>query len=97
MSKNLPSSLHLRVITPRKLMVEANVDEVSLPSLEGYLGILPGHRPLVVALGKGMISYKLAKKEVSIPVQGGFAEILPESVLVFTELGKDESSQSPES
>jgi len=96
MSQNLPRALHLKVITPRKLLVETEVEEISLPSLEGYLGILPGHRPLLIALGKGTVTYKLAKKEGKVPVQGGYAEILPESVVIFTELSKDEANQSPE-
>jgi hypothetical protein len=41
MSQDNPSSLRLRVITSRSLLADADVDEVSVPSLEGYLGILP--------------------------------------------------------
>jgi len=93
MTQNLPSSLRLKVITPRKLLVDEEVQEVSLPSLEGYLGILPGHRPLFLALGKGRITYQVVKKEESLIVQGGHAEILPESVLVFTEKIEDETEQ----
>lgn len=91
MSQNLPVSLRLEVIAPRKLLLDQDVQEVSLPSLEGYIGILPGHRPLFTALGKGRIIYKYAGKERSLPVQGGYAEIQPGKVLVFTELAKDEA------
>jgi F-type H+-transporting ATPase subunit epsilon len=93
MSQNLPSSLYLKVITPKKLLVDAQVDEVTLPSLEGSLGILPGHRPLLAALGKGVLSYRMAKREEEFFVQGGFAEIQPEKVLVFTELSQDEEKK----
>ncbi len=95
MSENLPASLHLKVITPRKLLVDAHVEAVTLPSLEGYLGILPGHRPLFTALGKGNLAYHLDRKEEKIPVCGGYAEVQPGSVLVFTELSQDEDSSSP--
>lgn len=90
MSLSIPSSLHLRVITSERLLVESDVDMVMLPGLDGYLGILPGHRPLVTALGSGKLIYRWAKKEAAIPVQGGYAEIQPNGVLVFTELGQDE-------
>jgi F-type H+-transporting ATPase subunit epsilon len=90
MSHNLPSSLRLEVISPRKLALDQDVQEVSLPSLEGYIGILPGHRPLFTALGKGRITYKVAGKERSLLVQGGYAEIQPDKVLVFAELAEDE-------
>jgi len=94
MTQKLPSSLRLKVIAPRKLLVDEEVQELSLPSLDGYLGILPGHRPLFLALGKGRITYRVAGKEENLSVQGGYAEILPEKVLVFTELSEDETEQS---
>ncbi len=90
MNQNLPSSLRLEVISPRKLALDQDVQEVSLPSLEGYLGILPGHRPLFTALGKGRITYKVGGRERSLLVQGGYAEIQPGKVLVFAELAEDE-------
>jgi len=94
MNENLPSSIQLKVVTPHRLLVEADVKEVILPSLEGYLGILPGHRPLVTALGEGTITYRKDKKEDNFSIQGGYAEIYPEKVLVFTELSKDETDQT---
>lgn len=90
MSKGLPSSLQLRVITPQKLLVDKEVQAVFLPSLEGIIGILPGHRPLLTALGRGRLAFRLEQKEENYPVRGGFAEILPEKVLVFTELVDDD-------
>jgi F-type H+-transporting ATPase subunit epsilon len=96
MNQSLPSSLLLKVITPQELLVEADVQEVVLPGLDGYLGILPGHRPLLTALGKGKISYRKDRQEKGFSVQGGYAEILPDRVLVFTELSEDETSQPAE-
>ena len=93
MTQKLPSSLRLKVIAPRKLLVDEEVKELSLPSLDGYLGILPGHRPLFLALGKGRITYKIDAKEETVSVQGGYAEVLPERVLVFTELSEDETEK----
>ncbi len=89
MSKELPVSLQLRVITPQKLLVDQDVQAVFLPSLEGMIGILPGHRPLLTALGKGELTFRMEQKEENYPIRGGFAEIHPEKVLVFTELGDD--------
>ena len=92
MSDTSPSSLELRVITSREVLVDERVEEVSLPSLEGYLGILPGHRKLLVALGKGRIEYRSARSKKHYAVNGGYARIHPDSVLVFTEPEEDESS-----
>jgi F-type H+-transporting ATPase subunit epsilon len=91
MSQNLPSSLHLKIITPRLLLADTDVDEVSIPSLEGLIGVLPGHRPLVVALGYGTLAYRLGTSEESFAVKGGYAEILPDKVLVFTEVSADKN------
>jgi F-type H+-transporting ATPase subunit epsilon len=97
MSEAVPSSLRLTVITSHKLLAEEDVQEVTLPSLEGYLGIFPGHRPLMVALGRGEISYRASGKEDSFPVEGGYAEVRADRVLVFTELfgtGESHGSQT---
>lgn len=96
MTNSLPSSIRLKVISPRKVLVDEEVQEISLPSLEGYVGILPGHRPLLLALGEGDITYRLAGREESLAVQGGYAEVLPEKVLVFTDLIKNETQQPAE-
>ena len=96
MSKDLPTSLNLRVISSKDLLIDEEVREVSLPGLDGYLGILPGHRPLFVALGYGLLAYLGSNKQDELPVQGGYAEVLPDRVLVFTEKGKDEKNQSSE-
>jgi len=89
MNENIPLVLKLKVITSRKILADEEVQEVTLPGLNGYLGILPGHRPCLVELGKGDISYKFSGKKISFPVEGGNAEILHDSVLVFTENSED--------
>jgi F-type H+-transporting ATPase subunit epsilon len=64
--------------------VDTQVKEVLIPGLEGELGILPGHRSLVLALGEGRITFRQDGVEESIQVSGGYAEIQPGSVLVFS-------------
>lgn len=93
MNQNVSASLALKVITPQRLLVEAGVAAVNLPGLDGELGVLPGHRSLVAALGRGALSYRLDGREESWTIRGGHAEIRPDSVLVFTELVGDEESQ----
>ena len=93
MSLSAPSSLQLKVITSSRLLVEEEeVKEVTLPSVGGYLGILPGHCPLMVAIGEGELSYKTAGKTGEFSIVGGYAEILPEKVLVFTEISHQDNS-----
>lgn len=90
MSQNIPASLHLKVITPRRLLCEAEAEAVFLPSLEGQIGILPGHKPMMVALGRGILMCKLREDIESHAIQGGYAEIMPDRVLVFTETSDQE-------
>ncbi len=90
MNEALPAALKLRVFTSHKQLVDEDVLEVTLPSLEGYVGIFPGHRPLLVALGLGELSYRAAAKQESFSVSGGYAQVTSDGVLVFTEIGQDE-------
>jgi len=93
MSPGFGASLHLRVITPGGLIVEAEVEEVTIPGPEGYLGILPGHRPLYTALGSGELTYQAAGRRDSFSVRGGYAEVGTDKVTIFTDLGGDEKVQ----
>jgi len=90
MSREVPSSLRLRVITSLSLLADTDVDEVTIPSLEGYLGVLPGHRPLFTALGPGLVKYRAGDRGESFPILGGYAEVGPHEVIVFAELSADE-------
>jgi F-type H+-transporting ATPase subunit epsilon len=94
MSGGGPATLSLKVVTPHRLLVEAEVPGVNLPGLDGELGILPGHRPLVAALGSGELSYEIEGRRETWRVQGGHAEIHAGSVLVFTELAEDEAERA---
>jgi F-type H+-transporting ATPase subunit epsilon len=92
MSESAPATIHLKVVTPRRLLVEAEVEAVFLPTLEGEIGVLPGHRPLFVAIGKGKLTHRTAGDEESIAIRGGYAQVQPEKVVVMTEAGEDDGS-----
>lgn len=96
MSQELPASIKLRVISSTALLADEEVQEVSFPSLEGYLGIRPGHRPMIVALGRGLLTYKRANKQNELPVNGGYAEVMPDRVLIFTEKTEDDKNRPSE-
>lgn len=83
--------MHLKVIGPRKMAVDEKVKEVYLPGLDGYLGILPGHRPLNTFLGKGELSFGVKGSLQRIPIEGGYAHIFPDQVLVFVQFSEHEA------
>ena len=94
MNDNIPVSIKLKVITSSKLLIEADVSEVTFPGLDGYLGILPGHRLLLTALGEGTLAYKRDKRESAFQVRGGYAEVYPDKVFIFTDLKEDDAGQA---
>lgn len=56
-----------------------------MPGANGYLGILPGHAPLMTELGIGELTYRTAKPTEPISIIRGFAEVLPDRVTVLAE------------
>jgi len=80
-------SIELVVVTPSKQLLRQSVKEVQLPGAKGYLGILPGHAPLMTELGIGELSYHDAegKESAHLAIISGFAEVLPDRVTVLAE------------
>lgn len=75
------------MVTPSKQVLRLSVAEVQLPGARGYLGVLPGHAPLMTELGIGELSYHDAsgKESAHLAVISGFAEVLPDRVTVLAE------------
>jgi F-type H+-transporting ATPase subunit epsilon len=83
----LPEAIELIVVTPERQLLRQSVTEVQLPGADGYLGVLPGHAPLMTEIGIGELSYHdLAGKEsVHLALVRGFAEVLQDRVTVLAE------------
>jgi F-type H+-transporting ATPase subunit epsilon len=83
----LPEAIELIVVTPERQLLGETVVEVTIPGLDGALGILPGHAPLITELGIGELSYRTAtsSQPISLAVIRGFAEVLPDRVTVLAE------------
>ena len=75
--------LRLELVTPERLVLSEEVDEVRVPGTLGELGVLPGHTPLLTSLGTGPLSYFRGSSSHRLAVQGGFAEVLPDRVSVL--------------
>ena len=61
MADTLPIQIQLRIVTPDRELVEEEVDEISIPGKEGYLGVLPGHAPLLTELQSGELDLSPGK------------------------------------
>ncbi len=88
MAETLPDSIELEVVTPERMLVREQVTEVQLPGKDGYMGILPGHAPLLSQLGIGYLSYMAGGRKRYLSVHGGFVEVLPDHVRVLAELAE---------
>ena len=78
--------LHLQLVSPERILVDENVDEVQIPGRDGYMGILPGHAPLLSELKPGgVLSYKSAGGEKVLAVFGGFVEVQPDRVRILAD------------
>jgi F-type H+-transporting ATPase subunit epsilon len=84
----LPTSIDLQIVTPDRRIVQEQVDEVEVPGSEGYFGVLPGHTPMLAALGVGELWYRKGQEKLYLSIAGGFAEVLPDRVTILAKLAE---------
>ncbi|HYC89290.1 MAG TPA: ATP synthase F1 subunit epsilon [Thermoanaerobaculia bacterium] len=84
---DLPTKINLTVVTRERKIVDAQVDEVILPASDGELGVLPGHTPLLATLRIGPLRYRSGQRIERLVISWGFAEVLPDRVIVLAERG----------
>jgi F-type H+-transporting ATPase subunit epsilon len=83
MDQNLPTQIDLTIVTPERPVVHERALAVSIPGKGGYLGILPGHAPLLTELKPGELAYAVANMTHYVAVSWGFAEVLPDRVIIL--------------
>ena len=81
----MADTFQLEIVTPTRLLVKESAEEAQIPGVSGYLGILPGHAPLISELGVGEITYKASGVEHTLSVAWGFVEVLPDKVTILAE------------
>jgi F-type H+-transporting ATPase subunit epsilon len=81
----LPEHIELQIVTPERHVLEETVDAVEVPGKEGYLGVLPGHAPLITELGIGTLAYRKGTETRFLTIISGYAEVLPDRVIVLAE------------
>lgn len=79
------STFKLQVATPERLFVDEQVTEAELPGKDGYMGILPGHAPLLSALGAGTLTYSSGGGKRMLKIDGGFVEVFDNQVRVLAD------------
>src|SRR3954453_6135135 len=81
----MAETFEIEIVTPDKLVVKDVAEEAQIPGKTGYLGILPGHAPLITELAIGEITYKTGGTVKHVCVAWGFAEVLPTKVTILAE------------
>jgi F-type H+-transporting ATPase subunit epsilon len=83
----LPDAIELVIVTPERQLLREKAVEVQMPGENGYLGVLPGHAPLITELGIGELSYHdpSGKESAHLAIFRGFAEVLSDRVTVLAE------------
>src|ERR1035438_4718874 len=84
----MADSLQLEVATPERALARELVSDLQLPGKNGYLGILPGHAPLLALLGIGMLTYTVDGKKRYLAVHEGFLEVLEDHVRVLADVAE---------
>ena len=79
------AGLHFEFVSPETVLFSGDVDQVDLPGMEGDLGVLPGHAPMVTTLRPGIITIFRDGNREPVVVVGGFAEMSPAGLTVLAD------------
>jgi len=79
------ATIKLDIVTVERLVLSEDVEYVSAPGIDGVLGILPHHAPLITALSEGELRYKKGGQELAFAIGGGFMEVRPEKIIVLAD------------
>src|SRR5213595_1439304 len=85
----IPPNLSLQIVSADRLLVQAQVDEVKIPGEDGYLGVLPGHTPLLALLHVGELWYRQGHEKSFLSLAFGFAEVQPDRVTILAEIAEE--------
>jgi F-type H+-transporting ATPase subunit epsilon len=91
----LPAHLHLQIVSADRLLVQDDVDEVEVPAVDGYLGILPGHTSLLALLQVGELWYRKGTEKFYLSIAFGFVEVQPNRVTILAEVAEKAEEIDP--
>ena len=80
--------LALEIVTPSRILVQEQVDELNIPGELGYLGILPGHTALLTNLGRGELMYRQGEQRHYLAIFGGYLEVRDDYVTVLADIAE---------
>lgn len=84
----LPTHIQLQIVSADRMLVNERVDEVEIPAYDGYMGVLPGHTPMLVLLQVGEMWYRKGTEKFYLSLALGFAEVLPDRVTILAQVAE---------
>jgi F-type H+-transporting ATPase subunit epsilon len=81
----MSKKITMEVVTPERVVIREQVDSLVVPAAQGYMGVLPGHAPIVAQLAIGVLSYKMDGKEYTAATSGGFMEVANDKAVLLTD------------
>ena len=75
--------LKVHVLTPKRVICKTTATEVIIPGIDGRIGVLDNHAPLLTSLGIGLLKLKISEKWMPVLILGGFAEIDRNNVTIL--------------
>ena len=84
----MADTIQLEIVTPERLVVNEAVEYIEIPGKTGYLGVLPGHAPLISELAAGELTYRMGNQTKRVAVAWGFAEVLQAKVTILAEVAE---------
>jgi F-type H+-transporting ATPase subunit epsilon len=84
----LPPFINLEIVTPDRPLIKEQVDEVEIPAADGYMGVLPGHTPLLAMLEIGQLWYRKGQQKFYLSIAFGFVEVLPDRVTILAQIAE---------
>jgi F-type H+-transporting ATPase subunit epsilon len=81
--------IRCEIVSQDRIVYQGDVDMVLLPGVEGMMGILPHHAPLLTVLQYGVITVRIAQDEQYFSVAGGIAEVQPDQVTVLADAAEN--------
>lgn len=79
----MAETIQLTVAAPDRQLVDEAVDHIEAPAVDGYMGVLPGHAPLLTSLGPGVLTFTKGGENTYLALDSGFMEVLPTGVRVL--------------
>lgn len=81
----MADTFEFEIVTPDKMVLKDSAEQMQIPAKNGYIGVLPGHAPLITELAIGEITYTARGETHYLAVAWGFAEVLPNKVTILAE------------